>query len=118
MSKPQGHSIRVVQAEMDMGEVVDFEGQDAVQNEIWSRIHDQWFYLAEQAPICQGRLRGEFGYLAQTRSGKEVLNGTYNYGPTFHVASRALLEECAIIRELIPANSVSNTIQRPAWQRR
>ena len=52
MSKPQGRSIRIVQAEIDIGEVVDFEGQDVIQNEIWSRIHDQRFYLAEQAPIC------------------------------------------------------------------
>ena len=118
MSKPQGRSIRVVQAELEFGEVVDFEGQEVVQNEIWSRIHDQRFYLAEQAPICQGRLRGEFGYLAKTKSGKEVLDGTYNYSPTFHAASRSLLEECAIIRKLIPANSVLTTIQRPAWQRR
>ena len=118
MSKPQGRSIRIVQAELEFGEVIDFEGQEVVQNEIWSRIHDQRFYLAEQAPICQGRLRGEFGYLAKTKSGKEVLDGTYNYSPTFHAASRSLLEECAIIRKLIPANSVSNTIQRPAWQRR
>ena len=34
MSKPQGRSIRVVQAEIDIGEVVDFEGQDVIQNEI------------------------------------------------------------------------------------
>ena len=46
----------------DMGEVVDFKGQDAVQNTIWSRIHNQCFFLAETAPICQDRLRGEFGY--------------------------------------------------------
>ena len=95
---------------------MDGEGQDAVQNEMWSRTHDQRFCLAEQAPLCNGWLRGEFGHLAMSKSSREVLEGSHAHHPAFDEATRSLLEECTIIHKLVPANSVSTTICRPAWQ--
>ena len=50
-----------------------------MENAIWDRIHKKIFHLAEQAPIYQGQLRGDFGYLANTPATNQVLYGTYNY---------------------------------------
>ena len=62
-------------------EVMEHDNQRSVENAnaIWNGIHDKQFYLAEQAPICQGGLRGEFNYLTKTPAAKEVLDGTYEY---------------------------------------
>jgi hypothetical protein len=45
-----------VQVEGEDGEVTEYDTQDSVENAIWSEIHSKRFYLAEQAPICQGTL--------------------------------------------------------------
>ena len=66
MRKSFGQSARIVSEKLDNGNIVEHEGQDAVEEAIWSNIHDKQFYLAEQALICQDRLRGEFGYQADT----------------------------------------------------
>ena len=49
--------------------------QQEVENAIWSEIHGKRFYLAEQTPICQGRLQGEFGYMANTAAAESILEG-------------------------------------------
>ena len=56
------------------GGIREHEGQGRVEEAIFSNIHDQRFDLAEHAPICRGKLRGEFGYHATTRAGSIVLN--------------------------------------------
>ena len=66
--------------------------------------------MAEQAPICQGRRRGEFGYLADTLASAAVLAGTYDFPEGMHQGTRELMEEVAAIRVLIPKDSVSTTI--------
>ena len=73
-----GRSTRTVQASMEDGGSVDFTGQDNVENTIWDIIHNKRFYLAEQAPICQGKIRGDFGYLANTPATSQFLSGMYN----------------------------------------
>ena len=118
MGKRMGRSVRVVQVETEDGDVTEFEGQDQVQTALWGNIHDRRFYLAEQAPICQGRLRGEFGYLARTASARSVLDGTYHFGPEFDGATRELLEECALLRQIVPSNSVNDVVTRANWKRR
>ena len=62
-----------------------------MENAIWDRIHKKRFHLAEQAPICQGQLRGDFGYLANTPATSQVLAGTYNYPPGFDPATQELI---------------------------
>ena len=105
--KPRGRSARVVQATEDDGRVIEIEGQEAVEDAIWDRIHRQRFYSSEAAPICRGSLRGEFGYMANTDAAREVLQGTYRFPPDFHEGTRDIFEECARIRSMIPANSAS-----------
>ena len=66
MAKPKGRSVRIVQNPLDDGGVIEYDTQRSVENGIWDGIHGKRFYLAKQAPICQARLRGEFGYNAAT----------------------------------------------------
>ena len=60
MRKSFGQSARVVSDIRDNGSVVEHEGQEKVEEAIWSSIHDKRFYLSEQAPICKGKLQGKF----------------------------------------------------------
>ena len=83
-----GRSARVVSEKLDDGNTVEHEGQDAVEEAIWSNIHDERFYRAEQAPICQDRLRGEFGYQADTLSARQVLEDTYVYSGDFNESTK------------------------------
>ena len=118
MKKRQGRSVRIVTEELGEGAVREHEGQAQVEEAIFSNIQDKRFYAAEHAPICGGRLRGEFGYLANTVAGDKVLDGSYNYSGDFHPATRELLEECARIRTKVPANSVCDFVGAREWQRR
>ena len=75
---PMVRSARIVQAYMEDGGIVEFTGKDKVENAIWDRINKKIFHLAEQEPICQEQLRGDFGYLDNTPDTSQVLSGTYN----------------------------------------
>ena len=118
MAKPKGRSVRTVQTATEDGEVTEHTNQQAVHDAIWQEIHGQRFYLAEQAPICQGQLRGDFGYMAFSPTARQVLDGTYDYPADFDPATRQLCEECARIRQCIPKNCVSTTINTEQWQHR
>ena len=72
MSRPKGRSARIVTEETGDGNVREFGGQSAVEQAIWDGIHNQRFYLAEQAPICQGPMREAFGYLATTIAARQI----------------------------------------------
>ena len=56
MEKPMDRSARIVQASTEDGVIVEFTRQDKVGNDILDIIHKKRFQLAEQAPICQGKL--------------------------------------------------------------
>ena len=118
MRKSFGRSARIVSEKLDNGNIVEHEGQDAVEEAIWSNIHDERFYLAEQAPICQDRLRGEFGYQADTLAARQVLKGTYVYSENFDQSTKEILEECARVRSVITAGSVKTNLKRGGWQQR
>jgi len=79
--------------------------QATVHKAIWADIHYKRLYLAEEAPICQGQLR-DFGYNAVTRVAVDILEGRYEFPENFDQATRELCEECALIRKIIPKNSV------------
>ena len=66
---------KTVQSSIEDGGIVDFTGQDRSENAIWDRIHKKIFHLAEQAPICQGQLQGDFVYLANTPATSQFLAG-------------------------------------------
>ena len=102
MSKLYGRSARVVSEVSDDGVVTEHEGQDEVQNVLWSNTHDKRLITAKQVPVCHERLRGEFGYQAVSKSAKEVLDGTYEYAIDFDPSTKELMQECAKIRQIIP----------------
>ena len=54
MGKSQGRSVQSVQIERDQGAIEESTTQKTVHEAIWDEIHQKRFYLAEQAPICQG----------------------------------------------------------------
>ena len=87
-------------------QVDEHTDQATVQEAIWANIHYKRFYLAEEAPICQGQLRSDFGYNAATCVAEDILEGRYEFPEDFDQATRELCEECALIRKLIPKNSV------------
>ena len=68
---------------------------------IWDEIHRKQFYLAEQALIFQGSLRGEFGYTDFSPTAKKVIEVRYEYPEGFDLGTRELLEECARIRQSV-----------------
>ena len=115
MGKSRGGSVRSIQIERDRGAIEEATTQQTVHEAIWDEIHRKRFYLAEQAPICQGSLRGDFGYTACSPTAKKVLEGRYEYPEGFDSATRELLEECAPILQTVPKQSVSKIIRRQEW---
>ena len=118
MRKSYGRSTRVVSEKTDYGNIVEYEGQKTVEEAIWSKIHNERFYAAEKAPICQDRLRGEFEYQADTPAARQLLDGTYNYTEDFDPPTKELLNECARVITIIPAWSVNINLKRGGWQHR
>ena len=76
LGKRRGCSVREVQVAEQDGTITEYTSQPEVQNIIWEKIHRERYHLAEEAPICQGGLRGEFGYNAATPSGQAALEGS------------------------------------------
>ena len=64
------------------------------------------FYHAEEAPIRQGQLRQDVGYNSATLTDVLILDRSYIYPEEFDQATKELCIECALIRKIIPENSV------------
>lgn len=64
----------------------------------------------------QGCLRGEFGYMANTKAARKVLNGTYQYREETHGGTRELLQEVRQIRKRVPKDLVETVVMTKAWQ--
>jgi len=99
--------VRVVQVEDGAGGVLDFDTEEAVQEAIFNKVHRKRHNLAEEAPICQGALRGQFGYTATSSTARSVLDGTYKFPPEMDAATRELFEEIAHIQCMVPSDSVN-----------
>ena len=118
MSSKKGRSVRVVQVTQADGSMQEATSQKAVQEAIWDNIHGKRFYLAEQAPICKGKLRGDFSYMANTPAALAVLDGTYSAPEGIDEGTKDLFDEIARLRQIIPANSVETTLTKERWQQR
>ncbi len=66
--------MRAVQVKDGAGGVLDFDTEEAVQEAIFNEVHRKQYNLAEEAPICQGALRGQFGYTATSPTARSVLD--------------------------------------------
>ncbi len=91
--------------------------QETVQSAIFDNIHRKRFFLAEEAPICSGPLRGQFGHNAITKTAKAILSGQYTYPPDFDQATREICEECARICCMIPQDTISTHVSKEDYQR-
>jgi hypothetical protein len=87
-----------------------------VEDAIFAEVHGSRYTLAQGAPICQGKLFEDFGYLANTAAAEEVLNGSYLPPPDCNAATRDLFTEVAAIRQTIPPDSVSHIITPEQWK--
>eukprot|EP00956_Cyclotella_meneghiniana_P022017 scaffold40896_cov41-Cyclotella_meneghiniana.AAC.6 len=116
MSKRSGRSVTMVQRETSDGGLEEARTQEEVEHMVWEEIHGKRFYLAEQAPICKGRLRGDFGYMANTNAAKAVLASEYEFPLDGHQGTKDIFDEVARIRSIVPKNSVSTDLRRPVWK--
>ncbi len=111
-----GWSVCAVQVEDGAGGVIDYDTEETVQQAIFNKVHRKQYNLAEEAPICHGRLRGQFGYTSTLPTMKTVLDGTYNFPPDMYEATREIFEEIAQVHTIIPSDSVMGVISRECWQ--
>eukprot|EP00956_Cyclotella_meneghiniana_P000971 scaffold1144_cov22-Cyclotella_meneghiniana.AAC.5 len=118
LGKKRGSSVSAVQMKDKDGLLTEYNTQQSVQDVIWSEVHQNRYHLAEEAPICQGRLRGEFGYSATSLAAKAVLSGTYEFGEDFNVATKRLMKAIADIRKVVPEDAVDKIITTEIWQQR
>ena len=115
MSPRSGKSVTKVQVQEQGGLVREAATRGDVERTLFEEIHGKRFYLAEQAPIRKGKLRGEFGYMANTPASQAVLDGRYNYSEDFDAGTRELLEEVTRIRALVQGNAVDTCVWRAGW---
>jgi hypothetical protein len=118
LGKKRGSSVSAVQLTDDEGNVTEFNTQAEVQNAIWSEVHQSRYHMAEEAPICNGRLRGKFGYNATSAAARAVLAGEYEFSADFDEATKRLMESIADIRQIVPEDSVDRIITREIWQQK
>jgi hypothetical protein len=118
MGKPRGGSVcRVlVEDENQEGVLTENITQETLQEAIFDNIHRKRFFLAEDAPICSGPLRGQFGYNAVIKTAKVILSGQYAYPPEFDQATQEICKECARICCMIPKNSISTHVTKEDYQ--
>jgi hypothetical protein len=114
MGKARGGSVRrvLVDSGDQDGTLTEHTTAEAVQEAIFTHIHRKRFFLAENAPICSGNLRGLFGYNAVTKMARGILTGTYIYPSDFDQATREICEECARIRTMIPKESLDTVLTK------
>ena len=118
IGKSWGGSVRSLQIERYHGAIEEATTQQTVHEAICCEIHQKQFYLAEQAPIFQGSLRGDFGYTACSPTAKKSLEVRYEYPEGFDLATCELLEECTRIRQTVLRRSVVTIIRRQEWEKR
>jgi hypothetical protein len=66
-----------VQVEEWSGLVSESTTKDAVKDAIFAEVHDKQYTLAREAPMCNGKLFDDFGYVANPPASRAVLDGMY-----------------------------------------
>jgi hypothetical protein len=114
--KKRTRSATSIQVEGQGGSIMEHTTQETVERTIFSKVHEKQYTLAGEAPICNGELFQDFGYQANTKASRAVLDGTYEVPTTSDKATRDLFAEIAAIRRLIPENSVPIVITPEQWK--
>jgi hypothetical protein len=118
MGKKRGGSVQriLVEDPNHEGQQVEHTTQESVHQAIFDNIHRKRFFLAKDAPICQGKLCGWFGYNSVSETAGTVLDGTFIYLDDFNEATKEICRECVAIRALIPINLLNILITKEKWQ--
>ncbi len=82
-----------MQVEDGAGGVINYKTKKSVQETIFNEVHRKRYDLAEEAPICQGVLRGQVGYILTSPMAQTVLDGTYDFPPDMDEATKELFVE-------------------------
>jgi hypothetical protein len=106
-----------IQVECQGGAIMERTTEDTVEQTIFSEIHNKQYTQVGKAPICNGALIHNLGYLANTPASKAVLEGTYKTPPNSNKATAKLFAKIAAICAIIPKDSVSITITPNQWKR-
>jgi hypothetical protein len=114
--KKRTRSATTIQVEDKGGGIMERTTKDTVENTIFSKIHEKRYTMAGEAPICNGDLFDQFGYMANTPASRDVLNGKYVAPDNADTATMELFTEIAAIRKQIPSNSVSIVISPEQWK--
>lgn len=113
--KKQSRSVTSVQVQDENGRVTEKTNQEDVESAIFQAIHEDRYLQAEESPICQDQLREDFGYLANTPSAKEVLEGTYNCPEGTPASVKDLFDAMARVYKSVP-ESTSVVIRPEQWK--
>jgi len=114
--KKKSRSVTSVQVDEGNGIVSEKTTQYEVEQAIFKAVHGERYQMAEESPICQGQLREDFGYLANTPSSQQVLDGTYKCAPGTPQAVSDIFSEIARIRKEIPEASTKAIITPEQWK--
>ncbi len=96
--KKRTRSAMTVQVEEQLGLVSESTTKDAVEDAIFTEVHDKKYMLVKEVPICSGKLFDNFGYVANTPASRAVLDGTYQVPTNLDSAMKELFAEIAAIR--------------------
>ena len=99
-----------IQVKGQVGAIMEGTTQYMVEQTIFSKVHEKWYTLASEAPICNRELFQHFGYTANTPALKAVLDGAYEAPTDSNAATKELFNEIVAICSLVPANSISIVI--------
>jgi hypothetical protein len=115
MAKRSGKSITWVQVAARDGSICESSTKREVESTLFGEIHRKRFYLVEQAPVCKGWLRGEFGNMADSPAGRAVLSDEYKFNEDLDVGTPELFEEVARLHQIVPANTVDLHVRHKQW---
>jgi hypothetical protein len=108
--KKRTRSATTVQVPASSGLVTELSTQEPVEDTIFSEVHGTHYTLAQEAPICNGKLFDDFGYLSNTPASRAVLDGTYLLPSDSDTATKELFNKIAAIWRIVPKDSVSPVI--------
>ncbi len=114
--KKQTRSTTSVQVEDQSGAILEHTTKDAVEDCIFSEVHNKRYTMAGETPICKGELFHDFGYVANTQASTAVLEGTYVAPHKSDDATLELLAEITAIQRIIPKNLVVISITPEQWK--
>jgi hypothetical protein len=114
--KKRTRSGTTIQVPAPSGLVMELSAQELVKDTIFLEVHGTRYTLAQEAPVCNGKLFEDFGHLANTPASRAVLDRTYLPPSDSNMATKELFDKIAAIRRIIPKDSISPVITPAQWR--